>query len=265
MEIQEILQELKKAIYQPKTKNVHTGQYYERLKRERDSYNLQNGELKGYNCDKCRNRGNFLVLKDDKIRNELRKIQKSGLGGLFETCTFEKYKTVEPWQTKIKNTAEEFLNDGNSDRNWFYIGGQVGCGKTHICTAIVIRLLNQGNNSRYMLWRDEIVRLKALVTNNEEYFKAINPLKTSKVLYIDDFFKTEKGKEPTTAEINIAFEILNYRYINNDLVTIISSEKSIDDLLYIDEAIGSRIYERTKKYCTYIKPDKKRNYRLTKF
>jgi len=116
-----------------------------------------------------------------------------------------------------------------------------------------------------MLWRDEVVRLKSLIMNKEEYFKAINPLKISKVLYIDDFFKTEKGKEPTTSEINIAFEILNYRYINNDLITIISSEKSIDDLLYIDEATGSRIYERTKKYCTYVKQDRKKNYRLTGF
>lgn len=213
------------------------------------------------------------MLKEDKncvricecmeIRGTLKRIQKSGLGDLFETCTFENYKAVEPWQIKIKNKAEKFLND--SDKNWFYIGGQVGSGKTHICTAIVVKLLNQGKGSRYMLWRDEVVRLKSLIMNKEEYFKAINPLKISKVLYIDDFFKTEKGKEPTTSEINIAFEILNYRYINNDLITIISSEKSIDDLLYIDEATGSRIYERTKKYCTYVKQDRKKNYRLTGF
>lgn len=71
------------------------------------------------------------MLKEDKnyvricecmeIRGTLKRIQKSGLGDLFETCTFENYKAVEPWQIKIKSKAEKFLND--SDKNWFYIGG----------------------------------------------------------------------------------------------------------------------------------------------
>jgi DNA replication protein DnaC len=82
------------------------------------------------------------------------------------------------------------------------------------------------------------------------------------VLYIDDFFKTESGKLPTTAEINIAFEILNFRYNNPDLVTIISSEKGMSELLEIDEATGSRIFERSKDYSISIAKDKNKNYRL---
>jgi len=126
----------------------------------------------------------------------------------------------------------------------------------------VVEFINAGNAAHYMLWRDEIVPLKASVMDDEAYEKAIRKLKEIKVLYIDDFFKTERGKMPTTAEINIAFEILNYRYNNRDLITIISSERLIDDIIDIDEAVGSRIYERSREHCLVIQYDRTKNYRL---
>ena len=46
------------------------------------------------------------------------------------------------------------------------------------------------------------------------------------------------GKPITQGDINIAFEIINYRYIN-DLITIISSELLLDEIINIDEATGS--------------------------
>lgn len=252
----------------------HLEQYYENAKLKCDSYNSEKGNLTDYDCPKCMNRGNFYCFDAEnkkmylkqcdciEVRRSLKRIKNSGLGDLFEMYTFENYISKSEWQSKIKGRAYDFLN--NSNGNWFYIGGQVGSGKTHICTAIVAELLKSGIPSRYMLWRDEIVNLKSIITNDEEYFKKINPLKTEKVLYIDDLFKTERGKYPTTAEINIAFEILNYRYINRNLITIISSESSINNLLDIDEAVGSRIYERSKYYCTYIEPDRTKNYRLSR-
>ena len=113
-----------------------------------------------------------------------------------------------------------------------------------------------------MLWRDEIVGLKASVTDAEAYEKRISELKNAPVLYIDDFLKVEKGKMPTPADINIAFELLNYRYNNPDLLTIISSELLTTDIIKIDEAVGSRIYEKSKNYQININPDINKNYRL---
>ena len=94
-------------------------------------------------------------------------------------------------------------------------------------------------------------------------------LKKTDVLYIDDLFKGGKGedgkyKPPTAADINAAFEIINYRYNNPELVTIISSERTLVELNDIDEAIAGRIAERSKEsgYCINLKPDKKRNWRM---
>lgn len=142
-------------------------------------------------------------------------------------------------------------------------------GKTHLCTAVAIQYIREGYDVRYMLWLDEVNKIKAVIKENQEYYKAMKELKEAQVLYIDDLFKNGKDdngqvKAPTAADIKIAFEILNYRYNRADLITIISSERSLQELCDIDSALGGRIAERTKNgdYCVVIKKDIKRNYRL---
>lgn len=235
-----------------------------------ENYNKSDGELKGYDCSKCNNKGNYMTLKDGyeaikececmKKRKMLKMINKSGLSDLLDRYTFDNFEVNELWQKDLKEKAFEFLK--NHQQNWFFLGGQPGSGKTSICTAIVEKFIEQGNSARYMLWKDDIVSLKANVMDEISYSKSIKEFKQIEILYIDDFFKTEKGKKPTTADINIAFEILNYRYNNMNLITIISTELSVEDILDIDEAVGSRIYERSKKYCTMIEYDRSKNYRL---
>ena len=232
------------------------------------------GKLTGYDCPKCKNKGCIYALKDGcevcypcecmTVRENLRRVEESGIKNLLDAYTFESYVALEPWQQAFKNSAQKFVQD--HDRKWFFAGGQVGAGKTHICTAIVGEFLQQNLSCRYMLWRDESVKIKALVNDDVEYYRLVNPLKTVDVLYIDDLFKTqveERGgkKPPSQGDLNLAFEIINYRYANN-LTTILSSERTIDELLGCDEAVGSRIYQRTKEYCWCFAPDQRKNYRL---
>lgn len=250
-------------------KSTREWNFEQLLQRDCDFYNSVPGNLTGYDCHLCGNRGYIAKIADHyvvqerctcmAIRENIWRIERSGLADVINDYTFEKYLAVEPWQDKIKKQAQEFLNEA---QGWFFIGGQVGCGKTHICTAIARGLMEQGNQAIYMLWRDEATSLKAIRMNEEEYNKAINRLKAIRVLYIDDFFKTEKGKQPTEADINIAFELLNYRYNKKDSITILSSERSHREILSIDEAIGSRIIERCGKYLITIGEDIKKNYRL---
>ena len=93
--------------------------------------------------------------------------------------------------------------------------------------------------------------------DSEYYKKFISKFQNCDILLIDDLFK---GKV-NDSDVNIMFEIINYRYINN-LPMIINSEFLIDRLLYFDEAIGSRIYEMCRNYLVQIKQDIKNNYRL---
>ena len=64
--------------------------------------------------------------------------EKSGMSEMLKGCTLESFKTKSEWQQAIKNKAIEYIKQDNGD--WWYIGGQVGSGKTHICTAIVGRI-----------------------------------------------------------------------------------------------------------------------------
>ena len=243
--------------------------------RECDIMNATPGDLTGCDCPDCLNRGVIYRVKDGNVvavechcmplRRSVWNIKKSGLAPLLKQYTFENFMDSEPWQKDFKAGARQYLSDHTG--KWFYAGGQVGSGKTHICTAICGELLKQGKAVKYMLWRDEIVQIRASVNDPEEYRKLVDPLKTVPVLYVDDFYKTsdtEDGqkKRPSPGDMNAAFEILNDRYIHQNLITIISSERSIAELLDFDQSVGSRIYQRTKDYCFYFRPDKTKNYRL---
>ena len=112
-----------------------------------------------------------------------------------------------------------------------------------------------------MLWRDEVVKLKASVTDTE-YQKVMDELKSAEVLYIDDFLKTTNGGEPTQGDMNIAFELLNHRMLDKSKRTILSSEYPIQEALRFDEATISRIFERAGVYKISIGRDISKNYRM---
>lgn len=236
-------------------------------------------EEDGYQCNICKNKGWIVKLVEDEdgsfhqvctdckcveIRNSIMRMKRSGLKDIIKDYTFDKFEDPEPWQKAIKKAAVEYAQN---PEGWFFLGGQSGAGKTHLCTAICREFLLAGRRVRYMLWRDDIVKIKGAVTDSEEYGKIIDQFKTVDVLYIDDLFKTGKAadnsvQKPTGADINVAFEIINYRYNNPSLLTIISSELTEDELIDIDEAIGGRIYERAKAFT--IGKSRDRNYRIKK-
>ena len=134
--------------------------------------------------------------------------------------------------------TESFAERTDSDSNSLLLCGQVGAGKTHLGTACSVRLIDQGIPVIYMGYREEMTALKAKVTDEKAYRDEMNRYKKAAVLFIDDFLK---GKI-TEADINIVYEIVNYRY-NNHLPLIISTEKTLDDLISFDEAVGSRLIE----------------------
>lgn len=245
-----------------------------------DNFNGAVGNLNeadGYDCKLCRNKGTVMRAVEQpgggwstkvsecrcmSTRKTIRQMQRSGLKNVIRDLTFEKFTATEPWQRTLKRAAMDYAAN---PVGWFYIGGQSGVGKSHLCTAICREFLLAGREVRYMLWRDEVTRLKALVTDAEAYHKLMDTYKRVEVLYIDDLFKTGQDKDgtpqrPTAADINAAFEIINARSLNADLLTIISSECTTNDLLNIDEATGGRICEKAQVFS--IAPDRTKNYRL---
>lgn len=241
-------------------------------------YNREPGNLPGPPCERCRRKGYVMRIEDGgrvigectcmPARKSIIRMTKSGLGELLDRCTFGAYQTQLPWQQAAKRMAHEY--SAAPAGRWFVASGVSGSGKTHLCTAICGQMLQDGLEVRYMLWVDESRRLKAAVNDDGAYQRMIEPLKTVKVLYIDDLFKprTEVDRNTgkrrrvtaTAPDITLAYEILNSRVMRSDLLTIISTELSLDDIMELDTALGSRIYQKSKGSYLLMVGDK--NWRL---
>ena len=231
------------------------------------------------NFKKCGKKGGWFEMRNGyrfwvecscvKERRFVAKAQSLGLGEDIFTKTLETYETKEDWQKFVLEKAKEF---SKKEYGTFYIGGQVGSGKTHICTGLLNKFIKTKDCS-YFVWNDIITKLKQTTYENKrEYERMLDELKYTPVLYIDDFFKTANlsvENKISKADIDKAFQIINARYIASkslDLITIISSEKTDGELNEIDEAIGSRIYEMADsgKFVVSIGKDSKKNYRFKK-
>ena len=188
-----------------------------------------------------------------------RNMKKSGAN---PNMTFENWKSDLDYQIYMAENAYDYANRGYLAGSWFFCGGQVGAGKTHICTSILHELIKTNIGCRYMAWHDESVELKALVQQQEEYNYRIMEICKAPVLYIDDLWKTQQGTRPSQADIKLAFQIINFRYQDKKYRTIISCEYTTQKLIEIDEAVGSRIFQRSKGYRIEIEKDESKNYRL---
>lgn len=231
------------------------------------TYNASVGKLNledGYDCQKCKNRGDYMKLIDGyerlvpcecmKIRSAIRELKKSGLESFVKEMSFTSYKAVDDLSVRVKNLAIENINSSD----WFFIGGQSGAGKTHISTALAIELLRRSKAVLYKRYVETMRELKAAkFRSDSEYYSELVPILNAEVLYIDDLFKEYPG-DWDKAEV---WQIIDDRY-SKRLKTIISSELDLKEIARIDESLAGRIKERAGKFSINIEKNKKYNRRL---
>lgn len=256
------------------TKSCEIDQSYliEKAKRDCEMLNrevVRIADSSTIQCDKCNNRGfiyvpnGVYIAKMDcecqKARATLRRMMDSGLEKVISKYTFSKYNAEEDWQKQIKSAAESFAK--NPDGYWFFVGGESGSGKSHICTAICRELLRT-KEILYMLWEEESNFLKSVKMDSAVYQPRIRRLQETEVLYIDDFLSRHSGSAaPSEADITFARELFNHRYLNG-LTTIISTEWYLSEILDLDKGLGGRIIESCGGFMFNIGRDDSNNYRL---
>lgn len=206
-----------------------------------------------YKCSKCQDTG-FIINKNTNTaticdcqekEHYQRILNNCGIAEEFRKVGFKEFQTNTEFQKSAKSLAiqyvKEFENIEKERNNSIAFLGNCGSGKTHLSIAIANNLMAKNIGVLYMPYRESITRIKQVISDEVNYNNEINKYKRAKVLLIDDF---AKGKT-TESDINIMFEIINFRYLNHKPI-IISSELSQEKLLDFDEAIGSRIIQMCK-------------------
>lgn len=222
---------------------------------------IVNGE-EVYKCAKCKDTGWYgeheKVLIDSSGRVEAvyrfatrcecvklavtkKKLEQSGID---EKMNFANYdprgiEALDNAKEAAIKYADAFELMEHERENSIILCGQAGAGKTHLGTAICRQLIDKNNiNVVYFPYRAAVTELKQLITDETEYRKAVKKYANAPCLFVDDMCK---GKT-TESDINIMYEIINYRYLKK-LPCIISTEKTVNQLTAWDEAIGTRVLE----------------------
>lgn len=223
-------------------------------------------------CELCKDTGWVHYTKDDKdyarrcecqeIIDAGNRLKKSGISEEFLKKSFDNYNDRDKIplhiaKDKAMKYCERFQEIRHERFNSILFMGQVGSGKTHLSMAICNTLMNEQKTPvLYMPYREAILKIKQSVKDEINYQRAIDRYKNTPVLMIDDLLK---GKS-TEADLNILFEIINHRYLNNAPM-IVSTELMPNQLLNYDEGVMSRLIEMARDYMVEIK-GQEYNYRL---
>lgn len=228
---------------------------------ECDSYNQQKGDLPGDHCDKCQDKGRILRPVYERLYNDFvatsftcacmearlakQRLLSSGVGPMLIQCSLDNFDTSkDSWQGAMLDAAVKFVTMAHQGY-WFYIGGDAGSGKSHLCAGIMRELLGLNMACAWMDWVDDSTR--AINGWRSDYDNALEPWRKAPVLVIDDFLKpikTARTNSPAPEALRLAYSVINHRYNNPALVTVISSEYTLDKLMDFDQAMASRIEHR---------------------
>lgn len=174
--------------------------------------------------------------------------------------TLESYKVSSTETQEALNKTIDYIANFSTDKSILFCG-QVGSGKTHLALAIVKELMSVTPILPF-IYVEELGTLKVLRNsfNAEErlkYDEKIKACREATVLLIEDLFWGKVGD----IELQIAYDIINYR-ISNNKATIITTELTREQLLELDEALGSRLIYMCGEYIVEFPHNMRNNFRI---
>jgi len=181
-------------------------------------------------------------------------LKHSQIGEEFRAKTFENFD-IEGKDARIVTAAKmaaqyvrTFDEIQHTASNSFGITGAVGCGKTHLVTAISNRLLQRGIAVRYFNF---VTGFKEMFSRYDQGGSAVeeirHELQTCEVLMFDDVAKGKPDKRTKLPEVKESvfletYAIVEYRHFNR--LPILWTSELRDGLLDVmGEATASRLFQ----------------------
>lgn len=220
-----------------------------------------------YDCSLCEDRGYIFKIQDGyevavaceclEKKQSVEKMARSGLTEAFKQRTFKTFIVNNEWQLEAKAKAMDYSKNFKETKASLMLSGQPGSGKTHIGVATMLRLIENNTGCVYREYISMLTDLKQTSMDEEEYIRSLEKYINPPVLFLDDFLKGE----PTIADRKHVYKIINTRYLKS-MPMIISTEKSVKEILNWDEAIGSRLIEMCQGNVIEFPRGLENNYRL---
>ena len=191
-----------------------------------------------------------------------RKFKSSRITWEFQQKNFDSFsiENIPPSVRMAYHTARSYAINfeklKDTKKNSICMLGNPGSGKTHLLMAIANDLMSRNIKVQYFPWVEGFNEIKDDLSLTEERIRRMQQVD---VLFIDDMFKGRK--EITDFQREQSFAVINHRYMEKKPV-LISSEKDMDAICEIDEALGSRINEMCKDFRVILKGGRELNFRL---
>lgn len=223
-----------------------------------------------YDCPICEDKG--YTFKTDEHgyevavpckclakKQSIQKMNRSNLTEVFKQKTINSFKADKKWQIeakfKVLDYVEKFLKEETNAS--LILVGNPGGGKTHLGIAAMLELINNNVGCVYKEYITMLTDLKQTSMDETDYIRTLEKYINPRVLFLDDFLKGQ----PTEADRKYIYKVINTRYLKGKPI-IISTEKSIKEILEFDEAVGSRIVEMAQNNIITFPRGIENNYRL---
>ncbi|MBI4287592.1 MAG: ATP-binding protein [Chloroflexi bacterium] len=151
---------------------------------------------------------------------------------LLQHMTFEKFdvKRVDLSTEQRENLQEAFRaadNFAKKPSGWLVLGGETGCGKTHLAAAIGNYRVAQGLPVVFVSVPDFLDHLRATFNPQSpvSYDELFEKVKTAPLLILDDF-----GEQTSTPWAQAKLDqLINYRY-NARLATVFTTSRNTEEM-----------------------------------
>lgn len=223
-----------------------------------------------YDCPICKDKGYIFETDKDGYevaipckclakKQSIEKMERSGLTEAFKQKTINSFVADKEWQKMAKFKVTKYINDflKEGTNSGLILSGQPGSGKTHLGIGTMLELIYNNIGCVYREYLTMITDLKQTSMDETDYIRELEKYTNPPVLFLDDFLKGE----PTQADLKHIYKVINTRYLKG-MPMIISTEKSIKEILNWDEAIGSRLIEMSQGNVIEFPRDCSNNYRL---